>query len=83
MKRLLPLAAIEIFVWLILLVITLVISKRAVSINFGTGTIIQRVVTEVSRVLASGVLVLIWLVSWKKVADIYLRKELTRERATV
>jgi hypothetical protein len=82
MKRLLPLAAIEIFVWLILLITTLVISRGAFSISFGTATRIQLLVTEASRVLASGVLVLIWLVSWKKVADIYLQKELTRERVT-
>ena len=82
MKRLLPLAAIEVFVWFILLVITLIISKGAFSINFGTGTRIQLLATEAARVGASGVLVLIWLVSWKKVADIYLRKAL-RERATV
>jgi glucan phosphoethanolaminetransferase (alkaline phosphatase superfamily) len=83
LKRLFPLAAIEIFVWLILLVIILIISKVAFLINFGTGTTIQLIVTEVSRVLASGVLVLIWLMSWKKVADIYLRKELSREKTTV
>lgn len=83
MRRLLPIASIEIFVWLILLVITLVISKRAASINFGTRTIVQLIVTEVIRLLASGVLILIWLVSWKKLADIYLRKELSRQTATV
>jgi hypothetical protein len=83
LKRLLPLAAIEIFAWLVLLVTTRIISRGAGSISFGTSTLVQLAVTEVSRVLVSGVLVLIWLMSWKKVADIYLQKAISRERATV
>jgi hypothetical protein len=83
LKRLLPLAGIEIFVWLVLLVVTFLISRGAGSISFGTSTLPRLAVTEVSRVLVSGVLVLIWLMSWKKVADIYLQKAISREKATV
>jgi len=82
LKRLISLAAIELSVWLVLLITILAISKGAFSINFGTRTMIQLIATETSKVLVSGVLVLVWLVAWKKIADVYLRRELSRKRAT-
>lgn len=78
MKRLLSLAAIEVFVWLILLLCTLLISKLAFSINLGSATIAQRVATQVARNMLSGVIVIMWLVVWKKLTDFYLWRALTR-----
>jgi len=77
LKRLLPLAAIEVFVWLILLLCTLLISKLAFSINLGNATIVQRVATQVARNMLSGVIVIMWLVIWKKLTDFYLWRTLT------
>jgi hypothetical protein len=81
MNRTLQLASIEVFVWAILLVITFVISKGAFAINFGTATVFARVATQVARVSVSAALVLVWLLTWKKVADYYLSRTLSRQRA--
>lgn len=78
MKRILPLAAIEVFVWLILLLCTLLVSKFAFSINLGNATIVQRIATQVARNSLAGVIVVIWLLVWKKVADSYLWHALGR-----
>src|SRR5208337_3557217 len=82
-KRLLPLAAIEIFVWLFLLGSTYVISKGAFAINFGTATLVESVATQTARVTASGGVVIIWLLGWKKVTDWYQVRTLSRKRANV
>ena len=78
MKRVLSLAAIEIFVWLVLLLITFSISKGAIEISFGSATLPERVATQTARLLTSGLLILLWLVAWKKVADLYLCRMLSR-----
>ncbi len=83
MKRLLPLAAIEIFVWLFLLGSTYLISKGTFAINLGTATLVESVATQTARVVASGGVVLIWLLGWKKVTDWYLVRTLSRKRANV
>jgi hypothetical protein len=83
MNRILPLAAIEVFVWIILLAITFLISKGAIEINFGTVTLIERIATQTVRLLVSGALVLAWLLAWKKVADYYLSRMLTRRTTSV
>ena len=83
LKRLFPLAAIEIFVWFVLLVTILIISKGVFSINFGTRSILLVIATQLSKILGTGVLVFVWLVSWKKIADVYLKRALSRKRATV
>ena len=72
MKRILPLAAIEVFVWLILLLCTLLVAKFAFSINLGNATVVQRIATQVARNSLAGVIVVIWLLVWKKVTDSYL-----------
>jgi tryptophan-rich sensory protein len=82
MKRLLPLVAIEVFVWLILILTVFVISKGAFAITFGTSTLIARVATQVARVSTSAALVLVWLLAWKKLADYYLSRMLARQGAT-
>jgi len=78
LKRILSLAAIEVFVWLILLLCTLLISKFAFSINLGNATIVQRIATQVTRNSLAGVIVVIWLLVWKKVTDSYLWRALGR-----
>jgi hypothetical protein len=83
MNRILPLAAIEVFVWIILLAITFLISKGAIEINFGTSTLIERIATQTVRLLVSGALLLAWLLAWKKVADYYLSRMLTRRSTSV
>lgn len=83
MKRLVPLAAIEVFVWLFLLGSTFIISKGAFAISFGTATLAESVATQTARVAASAGLVLIWLLGWKKVTDSYLTRTLSPKRANV
>jgi len=80
--RLIRLGMIEISVWLVLLFTTLIISKGIFSISFGTKTILESTATQVTKILGTGMLVLVWLISWKKVADIYLRRALARKRTT-
>jgi len=81
MKRILPLAAIEVFVWFALLAVTFLISKVAIEIGFGTATLAARIATQTVRLLVSGALVLGWLLAWKKVADLYLSRMLSRHGA--
>jgi len=82
-KRILPLAAIEVFVWFVLLAITFLISKVAIEIGFGTVTLAARIATQTVRVLASAALVIVWLLAWKKAADLYLSRKLFRRSTTV
>jgi len=77
-RRTLLLAAMEVFVWFVLLAVTFLISKVAIEITFGSASLAARVATQTVRLLASGALILIWLLSWKKVADLYLSKTLSR-----
>ncbi len=44
---------------------------------------VESVATQTARVAASGGLVLIWLLGWKKVTDSYLARTLSRKRANV
>jgi hypothetical protein len=69
----------EVFVWLILLAIVFVISRGVFAINFGTATLIARVATQTARVSVSAALVLAWLLTWKKIADYYLSRMLSRQ----
>lgn len=78
MKKLIPLAAIEIFVWGILLLSTLIISKIAFLINLGGETLIGRIATEAIRVVVSGAVVLVWLLIWKKITDSYFWRTVAR-----
>jgi hypothetical protein len=71
----------EVFVWFVLLAVTFLISKVAIEITFGNASLAARVATQTVRLLASGALILIWLLSWKKVADLYLSKMLSRHSA--
>jgi hypothetical protein len=75
-RRIIPLAAIEVFAWLMLLAITFLISKGVIEISFGTATLLARIATQTVRLLVSVALVLTWLLAWKKVADLYLSRML-------
>jgi len=75
LRRLLALAAIEVFVWLILLASTFLISRVAFSITLGNASLLQRIATQVVRLLVSGIIAFSWLLIWKKVTDFW--KEMT------
>jgi hypothetical protein len=76
LKRIFPLATIEIFVWLFLLLCTLLVSKVAYAISLGHATLTERIVTQVVRNSLAGVIVIGWLLVWKRVTDSYLRRAL-------
>jgi len=82
MNRVLPLVAIEIFVWLGLLLSTFLISKVVYTIDFGNGTIFERIVTQTTRVVVSGSIILVWLFAWKNLTNRYLWRALSRRKAT-
>jgi len=82
MNRLLPLAALEIFVWGVLLASTLLISRFVFAINLGTANLLQRVLTEIVRLLVSGTIMLTCLVVWKKLTDAYFWRTTMRKRST-
>jgi len=74
--------SIEIFVWLVLLLSTLLISRIAFSINLGTADTASRVATETVRVIVSGLIIVIWLLIWKRVTHIYFWRAIATRRAT-
>lgn len=78
LKRLLPLAAIEIFVWAALIVCVVVISKVAFGISLGSATLAERIATQTVRLVLSAAAVLLWLVSWKKITERYFWRTITR-----
>ena len=82
MKRLLPLATVEVFVWCVLLLSTFLISKVVFSINLGNETLVSRIATETLRVVFSGAIILVWLIVWKKITDNYFRRIIARREAT-
>jgi len=82
MKRVILLAGIEVFVWFTLLAVTYLISTVAIQIGFGTATLAARTATQTVRLFTSGALVLVWLLAWKKVADLYLSRMLSRRRTS-
>jgi len=70
MKPLLPLAAIEIFVWVALIVCITVIGRAVFEITLG-ATLAERIATQTIRLVISSATVLLWLVSWKKITERY------------
>jgi hypothetical protein len=82
MRRLFPLAAIELFVWIALLLSAFLISRVAFAINVGNQTFASRVATETLRVLASGAVAVAWLVIWRWIVDAYFWRFITRRRIT-
>jgi hypothetical protein len=82
LRRLLPLAGIVIFVWAMLLLSMLLISRVAFDFSIGTETLFDRIVTQTVRVLVSGTIILVWLFVWKKITDRYFWRTIGQKRAT-
>ena len=82
MKRFLPLAAIELLVWGLLLLVMFLISKVAFEINIGSATLFDRVATQIARVSVSVVIVMVWLFAWKKITDTYFWGAINRRKTT-
>ena len=73
-------AAIEIFVWAALIVCVIVIARIAFGISLGS-TLGERIATQIVRLVISSAVVLLWLVSWKKITARYFWRTI-RSRAT-
>lgn len=82
MKRLLPLAAIEVLVWALMLVVMFLISRVAFAINIGVGTLPDRIATQIARTSVSAIIVVIWLLAWKKITDVHFWRAIARKRTT-
>jgi len=82
LKGILPLAAVEVFVWGVLLLSTFLISRIVFSISVGNETLVSRIATETLRVVFSGAIILAWLIVWKKIADNYFKRTIARRKAT-
>ena len=80
MKTIIPLAAMEVFVWFALLLSAFFISKVAFAINFGTETLVGRVATETLRVAVSGAIAVVWLLVWKWLVDTYFWLTIGKKR---
>jgi len=80
--KLLPLAAIEIFVWAALIVCIVVVSKVAFGISVGNATLLEKITTQIIRFGVSTAAVLLWLVSWKKITQRYFWRAIRRSSAT-
>jgi hypothetical protein len=77
MKRLLMLAFIEVFVWGALLLCAVGVSRVAFAFSLG-DTALERVVTAALRLVLSGIVILAWLLVWKKLTDAYFWRTVTR-----
>jgi hypothetical protein len=82
MRRILPLAAIVTFVWAMLLLCMLLISRVAFDFSIGTKTFFERIVTQIVRIFVSGMIVLVWLFVWKKTTDLYFWRTIGRKKTT-
>jgi len=82
MKRILPLAAIEIFVWIALILCIVIIGRFAFEISLGSATLMERIATQTVRLAISCAAVLLWLVSWKKVTERYFWRTIGRPSET-
>ncbi|HUO41925.1 MAG TPA: hypothetical protein VMU35_03040 [Methylomirabilota bacterium] len=81
MKRLLPLAAIEIFVWAAMIVCVMVIGRLVFEISLG-ASLAERIATQTIRLVISSAAVLLWLVSWKKITERYFWRAIRRSSNT-
>lgn len=81
MRRLFPLIALEVFVWLGLLLCMFLISKVVYHIGFGPSAMAERMATII-RDAVSAVIALAWLFAWKEVTTLYLWRALNRRRVT-
>ena len=82
MKRFLPLAAIEVVVWALLLLVTLLISRVAFEIFIGTGSLFDRIITQIARLSVSSIVVVVWLYAWKRITEAYFWRAINRRETT-
>jgi hypothetical protein len=82
LKRLLPLAAIEVLVWALMLTVLLLISRVAYAINIGAGSLPDRIATQIVRTSVSVIIVVVWLLAWKKITDVHFWRAIARESTT-
>jgi hypothetical protein len=82
LKRLIPLAAIEILVWALMLTVLFLISRVAFAINIGVGTLADRIATQIVRTSVSVVIVVVWLLAWKKITDVHFWRAIARTNTT-
>ncbi len=79
MRRLLPLALIEVFVWLVLLLGAFLISRLALNINLGGSNLMLTVATDGVRAGVAAAILLGWLVAWRKMTDFYFWRTVKRK----
>lgn len=82
MRRLLPLAFIEVFVWLMLLLGAFVIARVVFEINFGTSTFILTLITDGVRTVVSAGILFGWVVAWKRVTHYYFWRAVEHQKST-
>jgi hypothetical protein len=82
LKRLIPLAVIEILVWALMLTVLFLISRVAFAITVGVGTLADRIATQIVRTSVSVVIVVAWLLAWKKITDLHFWRAIARSRTT-
>jgi uncharacterized membrane protein (DUF485 family) len=82
LRRILPLVAIEIFVWTALIVCVVVVGRIVFEISFGSATLGERIATQIVRLGISCTAVLLWLVSWKEMTARYFWRAIGRSSKT-
>lgn len=80
MNRLWSLVAIEVFVWLGLLLSTFLVSEVAFAIEFGNSTLVERMATQIVRAIVAGGIIFVWLFAWKKLTNMYFWRAIGRRR---
>jgi hypothetical protein len=71
MRRLLPLAFIEVFVWLMLLLGAFLVSRIVFEISFGTPNLFLTLITDGVRISLSAAVLYGWLIAWKRITSYY------------
>jgi len=82
LRRLLPLALIEVFVWLMLLLGAFLFSRIVFGINFGTSNLLLTLINDGVRILVSGAILFGWLIAWKRMTDYYFWRTIERKKST-
>ena len=81
MRRLLPLATIEVLVWLALILCIFITYKIDFEIDLG-NTLTERIATQTVRVIIPAVTFCLWLVAWKKLTEWYFWRMIRRNKTT-
>jgi len=82
LRRLLPLALIEVFVWLMLLLGAFLVSRLVFGINFGTSNLLFTLINDGVRILVSGTILFGWLIAWKRMTNYYFWRTIERKKST-